>query len=279
MSHPYKKHYRHDKDRRRTSDSDKNDSRNDNRHRDNRDNRDNRDSRDNRDNRDRNNDRYQGTDARIQITKNTINSNNSNNKKDDKPEGPLDTELFIGLGPYIRTEHQIVDCRTQCLQKPNSMYFFEVASSNFPNKKLPDNMKCRSLLIDFDVDWYKDLFDESGKIIDPKKSKDATTKITADIAVAVSFYKPARTFLQIFDPADDRDSDFGASLAWICYKEGWILIDFNSVGRSKISDASEEDKLKIWRGRIKWALKEYKPKDRELTSPTKGINCNEIVKR
>ena len=276
---------KHD-NRRRISENDRNDNRTSNyrdrsKQHDRRDSRDSHEHRDNRDKRDTS-ERYRGKDAREQITinKNSTPANNQNNKTVEKSDdGPKDTELFIGAGPYLRTENQIVECRDGCLYKPNSMFFYEVKSSNFPTKALPETMKCRSVLLDFDVTWYSDFFDENGKITDKKKQGDAIDKITSDIALVVKFYKPARTFLQIFDAAEDRDSDFGASLAWISYKEGYILIDFNAVGKSSIADAPDDQKIKIWRGRIKYALKDNKPKDRELTSPTKGINCNEIVKR
>ena len=225
--------------------------------------------------------KYQGKykgDARNKLNGNKQQNNNSNNSKPTEPEitGPKDTELFMGAVPFLKTERQIYEMRIR-LQKPNSMYLYEVENSNFPTIKLKEEKyKVRSLLIDIGNSWYKDIFDKKGKFKKEITAATAVAKITTDIAKPVSFYKPARTYVQVFDPADECDSDFGATIAWVCYKQGYVLIDLNGVGRTKIDETPEEHRVKVWRSRIQSVLKEYNPKDREVSSPAKGIDCNEI---
>lgn len=194
----------------------------------------------------------------------------------------METDMFIGKNRFLRTKNDVADCRDLSLMKPNSMFMHDSQDANYPCQKVKDYMVVRSIIFDPDVSFYPDLFNTDGSIKHAGHYNQAFTKIQTDFNKVIAFHKPARVFVQIFDPSDEHQSHFGASLQWVCYNNGWVPIHMNPVGNRRgidDDDLTSEEQHKIWRARIKFHLKEYHPRNQPVQSPGKGIDCNEYQRR
>ena len=99
------------------------------------------------------------------------------------------------------------------------------------------------------------------------------TLIKTTIAKARAAYKPARIYIIL-----ESQSIFDGILAYFCQIEGLVAVQLNPVGKTRMDELGQKEKIECFRKRLRGWLAEYHVVSRCITSfsPNKAINVNEL---
>ena len=203
----------------------------------------------------------------------------NNNEAQPVKSGPLLTEVFVGVMPYLSQESHAKHMR-DLLKSPKSMFMITSSTAQLSQKDLDEGMKCRSLIVCPSLGWYSktndDYFSNDGALTHANKWNGAVATISNDVARAVAKYKPMRTYLEI--PTGQTSTHFGCVLAAVAQGHDFVCMNVNPIGKPNIAESPPDQQTKIWAGRVKYYLHAFHPRDRLLAqlSPNKGINVNNL---